>query len=817
MTLEEITSLIIQDKEKRISSYCRYPIRFLFLDLTQNPETILPEIVSLYQSDLIYLQDKIKSEDGWLTKHMIMKTVKECSKTKDTFILGFSEIIRFYSNNELESLILSLLGDIENDLNDTKQSKRRIYIVCFSMKEYLQEIVIKKFRRYEVYNPFININLEYSSNLNVYFLDQDLKSDDSLNILNTSKEWLSLSKRTKILDLTKPIFCLSKTLYEWYEKISPDNAFQIDKIDNYKDLIKKLFSLDISYAYQERDLANWKNTYNELRNDSTLNLEKLLLKKCNLNTIDYYNAIERWYTEDDQYIQWLLSIYLISNFKNKLGTKIIIQYKDNKQSFFVQLFLYPYLTNDITYNEERNGLIQRLISKLEKEDYEKDFYGRINTCIHEKLEIPSDKTLPYDINNISFSQIENENIIQLLYNYVNKIFVPSYTGCFSCEKELFISFYSLGLIKLEETKDIYPELYYYCNCNDILQNADLNNYFNEYRKSKLHGQNTEELNEQLKKLNTDENSFYNWYHKYKTQTELLRNSTEEIYIIDGLGAEYIPVIQYLIEKNGYTISKQNYAYSHIPSITSINKKYIYDVCNPKDWFEEFDSKVIHGDYYKTTKNLRKAFDTLTKIITKIIKQQNGKDFIITADHGATGQGKWCNTNKVYDFKEADHEGRCFNYKDKIINTSRDYLLYKDADTGDNWCIALKEISLCNNPRYEDHGGATPEEIVVPFIFASKNKAKDIEFDVYLIENKITGLNKKIQFRINPSPENIYVIDGNNNKIYGKEENSLWNFILTSGKSQEIRLFINNETYNYHIENANAANMKGDNDGFDDFD
>ena len=64
--------------------------------------------------------------------------------------------------------------------------------------------------------------------------------------------------------------------------------------------------------------------------------------------------------------------------------------------------------------------------------------------------------------------------------------------------------------------------------------------------------------------------------------------------------------------------------------------------------------------YHTTVNLRKAFDTLEKLVKEIVTTESfGRRILITADHGATAQSSLDKTSKEkYDYSQSDHEGRC---------------------------------------------------------------------------------------------------------------------------------------------------------------
>ncbi len=128
MDLGLIKQLIAEDKSKTTISYRRYPVRFLFMELNKNTQDEILDLVKNANGELLELSDFImKKDDGWLTKSRFMQVINSnVSSDKDTFVLGFSEMIRFYSRKEIESTVLSLF-DIENtDIMESVSSGRRI-------------------------------------------------------------------------------------------------------------------------------------------------------------------------------------------------------------------------------------------------------------------------------------------------------------------------------------------------------------------------------------------------------------------------------------------------------------------------------------------------------------------------------------------------------------------------------------------------------------------------------------------------------------------------------------------------------------------
>ena len=121
------------------------------------------------------------------------------------------------------------------------------------------------------------------------------------------------------------------------------------------------------------------------------------------------------------------------------------------------------------------------------------------------------------------------------------------------------------------------------------------------------------------------------YYELQRQETLIAPYVGEtdIYVLDGVGAEYTPLIIELLVINGYEVEYCDYASCHLPSITDVNKEYMASI-GYKEWFLDFDQIVIHGEFYKSAINLRKAFDILEEKIRDIVQEADGKKILITA-------------------------------------------------------------------------------------------------------------------------------------------------------------------------------------------
>lgn len=65
MNLDELKLQIAEDKAKTTSSYRRYPVRFLFMELNNNTQSEILDLVKSNNGELLELSDFImKKDDG---------------------------------------------------------------------------------------------------------------------------------------------------------------------------------------------------------------------------------------------------------------------------------------------------------------------------------------------------------------------------------------------------------------------------------------------------------------------------------------------------------------------------------------------------------------------------------------------------------------------------------------------------------------------------------------------------------------------------------------------------------------------------------
>lgn len=831
MDVGAIKQKIAEDKVKTTSSYRRYPVRFLFMEMNNNTQNEIEELVKSTEGELLELSDYImKKDDGWMTKSRFIQIIKKYSSpTKDTYVVGFSELIRFFSKKEIESTVLSLF-DIENsNIMDPKCAQRRIYFICFSMIDNVCKVLQNSFHRKDLLNPFINddfeLNCEYRE---LCFVSNEYASNIKKNKITTSVEWIGLWRHAEILDFSVPIWCCSESLYEWHKKASPDNAFQIDVVKNTKDYLQKAYDFTVDIPYLEADASYWNQLSQEYsKHCSGMSMSEMVSYTLKIDVKSTSAIAGKLFTTDIPYEMWLIKGFVSAYHKDSFLGKVLKTLKSNsKKEFLISIWQQGYWISNSRYLKERIEIIKELNKYAGSLPPEKELHDVIYDGVSKAIsvEIPLEGW-QNDICVVDLSEkagCDKSEMVNRLRSYYLQIFKPAFTGLSSTEKEFVINLYSNAVLDKAEIKTIYPDLYMYLfgTAEKCIGGCDdWKFYLQAYRESKVSNKDNGYLTQYYANGCANSTTLYSMYYDLPRQETLVQQyaADADIYVLDGVGAEYLPLLVELFKWNGYDVEFCDYAACHLPSITDINKDYLSAVAY-KEWFRDFDSDVIHGEIYRTTTNLRKAFDILECKVKDMVVESSGKKIVITADHGATARARWTDTKKKYDFSGADHEGRCCKIATKTeYEDTEDYIVYEDEiKPGTPYVISLNAQSLYNKPRFEDHGGATVEEMLVPVIVAVPHCMRSsINYKVIDDKLEVSGLDKMISFAIIPDPEDdVYVIEADGTQHVLKKNDAVYSAKLKIGTEQDITVVVSENEYKFRTKSRAKKNMEGD-DGFDD--
>lgn len=793
--LNNIFGEIKEDKHSNNYVYNRFPIRFIFLPDFEALKKVYHFLTSENDCINIDLTKLLPHDDGWITPDNILNSIREeiyNDNKKDIIVLPLSEIIRFYSNKSLISIFRSLcsLENIE------KSTEKRIYIPIVGMHERFKKNFESDYSR--EWGPIWKLNPITKSKLEIFICSnpnlckKTCLTNKDYNNIDTTKKWLELWKNDNKKIISNNIILHSKTISKLYQNSEPDSFFSFNEISNYKTIIKIIHNIDIPIDYLTEEQELWKELDNLLKNkfDKIPNdFHSLITSLYNIKRFEKNKILNTWIKEKKLLYRWLLKNYLINNFSDELYIIKVIKNLPNLDDNSVETELW---TRIFKIENRAESLIKERLKCL------RDFYKITNKSPNNMNSI-----IKHELDILFKSKLSTEEKLRVL------------TDLSDFEKKLIFELSKVGIDKKEITReelsviyeDIFPLLYHYIkpisvdNINTSISWAL--EYFNEYKWSKLLNKKSDSLIKLLCEINKNEDTFYKWYHNIKPSYSFVQeesNKESDIIWVDALGFEWASLVYHLIS-NDYNIKKFSIARSNIPTITDCNR---FEDIKPKNHIMDLDS-LIHGEHnYQYPESFIREIETIENICNNI---NADKKNIIVSDHGLSAFVlKKHGVNKKYNFEMVEHEGRCMWAKQQFTSDS-DYLCHPSPITIQEKfkyvVVPLRHDSLKDVPRREVHGGATPEEIIVPYLVISK-EAEKIKYKIHPNEFKIRiGENEIINIVIEPKPYEVILVDNDNNKysLSFNSEKDKWFIDLRS-----LKLNTGKYTFSVFIDNKKVGEI-----------
>ena len=484
--------------------------------------------------------------------------------------------------------------------------------------------------------------------------------------------------------------------------------------------------MNIQYDYIEHEKDYWAkllNLYEQNHTNASLSFVQLLLFHYNVNDFKSLKAgnLLLLYLESEKFEKWLIKLFVCSkSVSNEYMKKIISEcYEYNNLEIITKLYFNILdVKSEIEENIlQRNYLIETIYMK-----YESIIKEFINRFLEKVSSYEGNDSIKY----LSGHTLEEQKyIINSVREFDEK------------ERKLIIE---KKLISIKK----YLDWSFIKNLYNISSEKWIFEYFERYNETKFNNKSSDEYEGMFNRLNENSDSFFKWYFSIK---ELPQIEDGFVVQVDALGLEWLPYIIYIINKYGKEYNKEitsvSIHRSNLPTITKNNK-----IENAK-YIQDLDLLLHDTKGYKFPDTFIKQLKLVREIVTKILKIPESKIYL-TADHGATCHClKQFGRIKKYNFENNEHEGR---YIQDSLNLTDNESFIKT----NNCYIGLKHDSLNSLPRREVHGGATPEEVLVPLVII-ENFEKEIIYQFELLNKIIHYNNKKIKIKIHPITKTLPII------------------------------------------------------------
>ncbi len=695
----------------------RYPIRFVLFEHFAE----FGEFVQVCQDHGVYVQSiegwmKDGQDDKFLTYSQLAAMFEAYIKNlpaNDFVIAPFSEITRFYDNihyTEFDSLLKTIR--LIQSPEEAQRDHQRIYVPIIGMQS-----KVSKFKD----DPNIHIweyhSGEESRNYRLILTSgttygvQGLES--KFSVCGNLRQWISLWK--KVGAKVKPhIICSSKCIYANAGNAQPDNAFDYTLCPNAFEFLSKGLGFDFGeLTAEEEDLPFWEQLASCV-DVNDFDFDVFVNKRFNTSDLnDGVSFVQTWFEYKDSFSRWLLKNYFL--WKSAAPTYLTRVLKNCKTQSTSDLFS---LLATQVFDEPQDDASLTLRRTLLKEAQRQKV--QVTQMAEQKIRAK-----------LMAMAADPERGCYYAMKYM--------TSLTQAEQCLMTEWLGQGKISKKEVQTLMPSLCAYLAPIGIqMGNAStwVNDYFHEYKQSKMANGASERLLQLLKEHNASQAAFESWREGFKTVKTILHNrqDIDLCYWIDGLGIDWIPFVTKVIERHnvdGVYLNEVYVATAELPTVTSVNRVKLEELTGGKL------EKIGDIDKFAHTQKSYPAYivDELRLVeesITRVLSQYNGKKIAFVSDHGISYMAQFGNGLNLAGI-DSDHSGRCAVWTKGTPLADNNYMVLSD---GKSIC-ALNHHSLgAKTPVGQGaHGGATPEEVLVPIIIVSNRKNANV-YSVQLLTTEL---------------------------------------------------------------------------------
>lgn len=706
----------------------RYPIRFVLFENFRD----FGEFVQVCQDHGVIVQSIEKwlrdgQADRLITYSQLASMFKDYIKhlpANDFVIAPFSEITRFYDNvhyTEFDSLFKTIR--LIESPGDAQTGHQRIYVPLIGMQSKVSKFKNDPNTHIWEYRPGTECeNYHLILTNGTTYGVKGLES--RYTVCEDLRRWISLWKNVDAT-IKRNIICSSRCIFANAMNAQPDNAFQYTICNNVFDFLTKGLGLDFGkLTAREEDMAYWEELASLIDVDD-FDFEQFVTQKFNaLNLKDENTFVQTWFEYQDPFSRWLLKQYFIWRTDERSYLVRVLEQVGSLSSsdLFSQI-----ATQIFDEPEDRGSLHQRLT--LLKEAKRQNV--QITSLAEQKIKAK-----------LSAMAADPERGTLSAMKYMSPLT--------SSEQCLMIEWIGQSRIEKNDIKSLFPQLFAYLAPSNLQTdngNGWINDYFQQYRASKVANAPTEGLTQQLKAQNATQVSFETWRAGFKTVKTCLHNrpDIDVYYWLDGLGVDWIPFITDIIRKHqvdGVYLNEVYVATAELPTITSVNRVKLNELAGSKlEKIGDVDEFAHTQKSYPSC--LIDEFRLVEGAVSKVLSQYNGKKIALVSDHGISYMAQH-GVGRNLAGVETDHAGRCGRWRKGSAPADSQYVVLEDGQT----LCALNDNSLsAKTPSGQGaHGGATPEEVLVPVIVVSSQKNAN-NYSAELQSNEIVAAKPIVRYVI----------------------------------------------------------------------
>lgn len=310
-------------------------------------------------------------------------------------------------------------------------------------------------------------------------------------------------------------------------------------------------------------------------------------------------------------------------------------------------------------------------------------------------------------------------------------------------------------------KEKYPDLLLYLSESEM-PSGELTSYINNYKQLKIKDVFSLDFSDSAEKVNI---------YEFDTRSQILgkiKNTREAYYLwIDGMGIEWIDLlVKKIADQSSLKKPEVSIGTAVLPTVTSVNMA-CADQETVSQKLNDFDSVGHIKDksdcnYYSVIEKQIELINSIAEEVSRIASVHSSKDIVITSDHGMSRHAaKGFHALEGIDPSKNGNVcslGRYCEYPTASVIPDISHTVKNDN------ILAFKNHSHFKVSGYapgEIHGGASPEEILVPVIHYRREKkpivpSKDCS---YSIDSTITisgGGDGELQIRTKGRVDKVMV-------------------------------------------------------------
>lgn len=677
----------------------RFPVRLLLFDNFRDCCSFIEEQQNRIPMTFVSIDKWMDDDypDTLITNTSLERMIRETihgHSSKHLLITPLSELARFYDNSEPRFEFNALIGTIRGIEATTEgvDFHQRVYIPIIGL-----ESKTERFREqsqsfiYYFHNSDRQLNYRLVLTNNTTYGVHNVERH--YNIAPTVTEWL---RCWRYPELKPNIICTSSAIFANAEHAQPDNAFSYCICNNAYEFLHDALDVKMPHCeYRKEDNIYWNQLAAEIDIED-FKFDNFFAKRFGIYELAEYSSFYRlWFDNNSNFDRWLISMYYRDRFCDKGYICRVLSTMDDYTTprFLEQIALYIFSLEDEAYDyiEERKSGMEEAMRRGVV------LSPTAQTILAERLQKMAERD-----------------------GYATAL--RFFTHATDVEKRLIIEWYNNGHIVQADLKKLYPDLCYYLTNTQLSTEVTwLTQYIEEYKYAKLSGVYSKEMGELISSVNESESAFHDWYDRFSTVKTVMSGRTDiNVYFwIDGLGLDWVPLIQQVVkerENDGYYLNEVLVARAKLPTRTENNKEDLQQLGGVLlEKIGDLDSLAHTVREYP--QYIIDEIAAVRKAINTVLDAHPKQKIAIVSDHGMTYLSQMVEGRNLKGI-DSDHYGRCAGCKKGIVSDEY-YLRINEGKE----LVALRHNSLSRKVAEGTgaHGGATPEETLVPIIIISDKK------------------------------------------------------------------------------------------------